>query len=1743
MASGGVFVRILPTIPTVPAPVFSACAVSSLGQVYGASNPGFIWSINKLTGVPTQLTFNAHAIVALTIDNANGILYYAIYGGGIWKYTISTGLETQVSSVTSNWTSLTFNSTDGNLYGCAAGSSYITNPATGAQSAWNVTAGLQQVAYYQPSNSFYAIGSAGYAGDLLDITNTWPVLLPLTDPHWSTGANWVSMGSGQYEHVAGATAALTNNLVAVGGLNIGQTYEIGYECIFNSGGTWGFSVGGVSLSGLSNVSSSLTFVATTSAGIVVTPSSGFNGTVQFNILEQSSTTAIAGSWAASAGLTVDPVDGYVYGFPASGDIQRYNIATTAVTTVTSTPEAFTGIGFDVTTLSIFAVNASGQVFQVQPTLGTVTLLSLPAVAAIGYSTADSVLTEDIMMDGSPSVTYAPGYILSDITAENSVDLSQGKGGFASAIEAKFTIGDPTGNLAYQFSNNIQNWYGAQVNIADIDSLGNVTQLVQVYIAEIDYTDGDINISCKSQVWFNTQCLVRNTAVTVLTVDPIDPLNPSVPINALQTTTLPLQTYPNPVVVTATTQAAGVVVGSRNVSIECKQTISPQKIAFYGFPGMPGSPTQGTELFYQGDLSSYNSLLNPATIIQTIASKYHAPNTRDGYTGESSTPNIPAAWVDFEMFLGTWNTGVTTLTIDTTTQTAFENAVNTFVANGYKIVLSDGNWSLDMQCVSSWQSVANTGSNGFGWQGWGHYASPTTFRQNGRLNLLYQEQEYGLPASFWTPFRLLRCVLSDDYQINSQFPLGDGSASQINFIPPGGLTPGNVCLYAVPATLPLTSGQTSFRGFAKVVNGDIPQISLIQSNLSMVNGIDELATLDSTPDNYTSFQSVPTPWAYANKSYPGTTAIACGFLVNPTSPAALVGGSEVFSGNTNQVGTTPITGALATTSTSAGAAQWGGVGLPLSPISTDESYSNYVIYADALATASFLCTATVTGTVTFTMFYAPPGTDPTASINTYLQSVTTFPGGMTAGQTYQLNPITASSVPAGNIEWGLVRENIAALQGLGSPRMWVMGGTLSSGPGTWKYYKGTMSMKLTINNMVLYGIEKISNSAPQAAIYPYPFQDKISQSIPGASIGIGSPIQYDTSVMCVNGQGVWIGTNSLQSPELTWLPATTAPPIASYLPQLALAVPQGSPTYNYACLLDGAANLLNIAKWSTGANATALTWNQVNLAASAFGTDFTGHGSYSVFQGLATATHTDGGLVFAFADGTIILAYVTGSGTGIAYTVYAPGTTGLIGVVSCVTTDGTNLYFGSNGFNQVVKFTGSAWSSQTLPTPSYGAAPTSVQALSYIASATTLVAMANAAFVAEAFTSTNGGTTWSATAAAPNAAGTTFAAAGIASNGTTLVASNSTYDNSTNQFDNAILNTILYSANSGATWTAVQLPGGSADNNSNGIVCCPGLPIPIWLIFNNGIPTVIGSNTYNLYPSHCQTQNLTDLIHWITFGSYSPPQAIKSLANTYYRNKDWNALTVNTPYNNAYFFAEPTSGGIFGEAFSANSPKLVTQAITEVANDWWLLCGENSQPGYNATADVIEYDVPKVWFGAPEQITTLITVQYAPWAGGYLGSAYIQNTDKPFNPTYPTSYYYSGWDNPLYGTNFGLTIWNACRAAYLKTQSAVSVSYNFDSIFDANSLGDYFTRHGSGLGYPAALGFRYNYMCKQPRFIELVVDGNKSVTAQAFSCALYAPNKQQLAVRGINFPSCGIVTRATHNYTQGKHAVQVMFAPE
>jgi hypothetical protein len=336
---------------------------------------------------------------------------------------------------------------------------------------------------------------------------------------------------------------------------------------------------------------------------------------------------------------------------------------------------------------------------------------------------------------------------------------------------------------------------------------------------------------------------------------------------------------------------------------------------------------------------------------------------------------------------------------------------------------------------------------------------------------------------------------------------------------------------------------------------------------------------------------------------------------------------------------------------------------------------------------------------------------------------------------------------------------------------------------------------------------------------------------------------------------------------------------------------------------------------------------------------------------------------------------------------------------------------------------------------------------------------------------------------------------------------------------------------GATWVAEQLDHIAIGMQPGIINTTVGGSVNLW---------VIGADAQIVTRGHNGS--------WIPWGTRTPSEGLANISGRYFGGLAALAYGGNPPSVNPVQWSEPAfnrSTQSWGIAFDPPSDSTgggnginADAAARKIAQEWWAFAGEMPSIRLDGGNDAIEEGFPEILLGNITDVATIITVQYAPFGGNYLKSAYIQNVDVDrATAGKPDAFFFFGWDAS--GNTNGLAIWTACRNVYLKTQILRAIALTFDSVHDENTLGTMWTTTD------ADLGRRIRWLCDRPRYLKVVVGGNDSKAALAQCGCRYRPNFAMLAARRIpelNSTGYGVVVQADHDYINALHTIDIAFPP-
>lgn len=410
--------------------------------------------------------------------------------------------------------------------------------------------------------------------------------------------------------------------------------------------------------------------------------------------------------------------------------------------------------------------------------GSCVLLTLPEAPAVprapfstqyvALTTADYVV-KGLYPDSVPTPTqttyHAPGYIVSWEDG-NSLDISRGKGGFAEAIEGTLTLPDILDDgtpLSVALANGDFILSGATAVWSEIgdDVLGSNDMLpivdLDVYGAP-EVGEGVVKLKLKSRSFSRETTLFRKISVQELPCSDTDITNPTDP------------EYPSDDHVVTRSIYVPRVFGGTEVSVKTDDLLSVQRLCRWDRTALQMGDLGATT----GEKARVPSLLGTGS----IAATYNADGTLQY-----------AASVYFGC-----RTSSTSLSVNSDTNDALRliETLDRYTALGYRIVLSDGRWFLDVttsthSSASILSSVPEAPAPRL-WTG-----SDLATKGYGLVSFIAGMSDVSAPFAGV----LFNLCSSEGWQYFDELP--DGAA---------------VGIYAVPAVIPCAIGQVEVNGIAQ-----------------------------------------------------------------------------------------------------------------------------------------------------------------------------------------------------------------------------------------------------------------------------------------------------------------------------------------------------------------------------------------------------------------------------------------------------------------------------------------------------------------------------------------------------------------------------------------------------------------------------------------------------------------------------------------------------------------------------------------------------------------------------------------------------------------------------------------------------------------------------------------------------------------------------------------------------------------
>lgn len=1182
--------------------------------------------------------------------------------------------------------------------------------------------------------------------------------------------------------------------------------------------------------------------------------------------------------------------------------------------------------------------------------------------------------------GVDDETYLRGRIFESITLEQSADISQGKGFFAAAATGTIIIADDDGTLAQTILNGTWGIVGGRVYVADRNPSGVMTKLYQLVIDEAGLNDnGSISLVCSSPSKTANQMMHKSTAVSQLLTDPDDPANPTDPTYLEEG---------------FTSVSAGSALGGVAVSLKAGDPLPVCRLTRWD------NTTLRT-----GDISGAGQVAFVASAIGSQFVRQHV--------GVPTDPSLREAGSLIFRCRATESGG----NIDLTQAELLKDTLDAFVAAGYKIVLSDGNWFCDILAEPSWIGEIDLGELFFHTTAGGEYYGVAGF----------YDPMWTVPAICGVWF----CLTNRDFE--DLAPLED-------------LDPTTVGIYAVPKTLPIASAQVLIDGFARN-----KKTAFAAGDSSMVNGIQMFGPTVSNESSLIAVEAVK-DFHLAFSSSSSGPLNHTGAIENPLSDgfSLLTGSGDIASikndpQNGWEGGAVPVW-FQGTTRSGSLSDIWARVKCSPAQIKIDADFLSIENTWRATYTAS-------SGGFTRTFACAVAG--PLERAPTTGQNHSFPPGEVF------VRSKTALRAPR-NPRWERTFSSLDEMRDNLTPMVRAVG-TLPH----------MASVKLELMESFLYAYSKFGFSSIYSTVYPF----WTRKSCGSLAYGAGTLIAG----------GVGRGTEIQPNGAITWTPFD-------------LPVGQGET----AVVTGTAYGVLGSTPWwvSVGSLVSGGLSTPACWLSDDDGVTWWRDLAFDPVKLPTGVRFVNGRFVATRVDGSISIA----AGFSLPNLIWSEVATGATQLNDVAFVDGRYLLVGNSGQARY---------------------------------STDLVSFLNWDF--------SGGDDLLCVCASTSSIGAYFHV------GT----------------DSIVTGTIFRKYDgTGPTWTAFPIPGGDAVPAIVALEWGDVLAITPGAVFARsphyadtswktrivtgenygpvgGVSFTIGGADHVVVGGRAQIATSATFFQGSSFGPGAPewtPWGTKtpSLAMDWLiaqrlggKGDNWNPVRYNRkqPIYQAFGAAfDPPSG-------SSSSGVAAREAARKICEEWWIFAGDMPAEKLDGSADAIQAAIPDVKMGNQEDVCTQITAQFQPFGGDYLGRAYIQNVDKAYVAG-NDEFYFAGWDLPG-TTTFGKILWDECRAAYLAHGILRDTSLTFDTIQDGATLGAAWAMQD------VDLGARITWLCRQPRYYKITVDGNDSAAALAFNGCRYKVNPTLLQQRGIAFAfeGYGVVVEARHDASNALHTLLVAFPPE
>lgn len=412
-------------------------------------------------------------------------------------------------------------------------------------------------------------------------------------------------------------------------------------------------------------------------------------------------------------------------------------------------------------------------------------------------TCDADVNAKQLHGGVSFVDYLAGHVFESVTIEGSADISGGNGFFAAPAGGEIVIADGDGALAVSLLDGSWGLIGGRVYIAHRTQDGVMHKLYQLLVTEAGINDdGSISITCKTPSAEANAMAHKSAAVTQLLTGPDDPANPTDPAYLEET---------------QANVIAGTAFGGVPVSLKAGNLLPVCRLTRW----------DNTDL-RTGDVSTDGQVAFVASAVGSQFVRQHV--------GAPSDPNLKQAGSLIFRCRATESGG----SIDLTQANLLKDTIDAFVAAGYKIVLSDGNWFCDILAENSWVGQIDLGDLFFHTTAGGEYYGVSG----------WYDPMWTTPALCGVWF----CLTNADFE--DLAPIDD-------------LDPSTVGIYAVPKTLPIAAAQVVIDGFARnkktiFATGDSSVVNEIQMFGPMVSNESSLISVSAVKDFHLAFSSSSLP---------------------------------------------------------------------------------------------------------------------------------------------------------------------------------------------------------------------------------------------------------------------------------------------------------------------------------------------------------------------------------------------------------------------------------------------------------------------------------------------------------------------------------------------------------------------------------------------------------------------------------------------------------------------------------------------------------------------------------------------------------------------------------------------------------------------------------------------------------------------------------------------------------------------